>query len=116
MLTKTEIDNKRANIRGKSAIICDYIYLSLPIILLTCLLTIFVYILLTICPQLTTKQTGYLLSLSLLILGLIGLCFENTSLFQQQVFKLLVWAGIFILLLTFIFCISIDILKETKSR
>lgn len=116
MPTKAEIDNKRDNIRGKSGIICDYFYLSLPIVLLICFLTILVYTLLTICPQFTTKQAGYLLASSLLILGLIGLCFDNTSLFQQQAFKLLVWAGISILLLTFFFCITIDILKEIKSK
>lgn len=116
MSTKAEIDQKRENIRGISGIICDYIYLSLPIILLICLLIIIIYNFLIIHPQFTTKYVGYLLGSSLLILGLIGLCFGNTSLFQQQAFKLLVWSGISILILTFCFCITIDILKEIKLK
>ena len=116
MLTKDEIDNKRAIIRGKSGIVCDYIYLYFPIFLFICLLIILIYNLLIISPKFTTRQAGYLLASSLFILGLIGLCVDNTNLFQQQAFKLLVYSGVIVFILTLCYSITIDIIMIIKDK
>ena len=73
------VGNKTEKIRDKYGYICDYIYCFLPIILVFCLLVLIVIGLCNICSQICTRQTGYLLASSLLILGLLGLWLDNTS-------------------------------------
>ena len=110
MTTQESSDSKWAKIKENLPIICKFIYFILPIILLICLSYLLYYKLPQIYSQLCTKQTGYLVSSTLISLGLLGLWLENLTLFQQQAFKLLVWSGVFILILTFCFSITIDIL------
>ncbi|MFA4902013.1 MAG: hypothetical protein WC600_04630 [Desulfobaccales bacterium] len=82
-----------------------------PTILIVCFVVI-IYVMPIFNIQLDTKMTGYLLASLLLILGLFGLWLDNVSLFQQQVFKLIVWTGVFLLILTFCFSIAIDIIEK----
>jgi hypothetical protein len=116
MTTQEESDSKWDKIKGNMPIICKLIYFILPIILLTCFLFLIYYKLPQIYSQLCTKQTGYLVSSTLIIYGLLGLWLDNTSLFQRQAFKLLIWVGIFMLILTFCFSITIDILDKIKDK
>ena len=112
MSKEDNIDDKRNKIRDKYAIICDYIYYFLPI-----LLTIsFVVLIIIVLSNLCTKQMGYLLASWFLVLGLLGLCLGNASLYQQQSFKLLIWVGIFLFIFTIAFSITVDILRVYKSN
>jgi len=116
MSKEDEVDDKRKNIRDKFGIICDYIYCFLPILLAISLVVLIVIALYNFMSHLCTKQTGYLLASCLLIFGLLGLWLDNTSFYQQQSFKLLIWVGIIILVFTLAFSIALDILRLYKSN
>ena len=111
MSKEDNIDDKRKKIRDKYAIICDYIYYFLPFLLGIS----FVVFIVIVSSNLCTKQMGYLLASWLLILGLLGLCLGDASLYQQQSFKLLIWVGIFLFIFTLAFSITVDILRVYKS-
>jgi hypothetical protein len=52
----------------------------------------------------------------MLTLGLLGLSLDNTNLFQQEAFKLLVWSGVIVFILTFCFSITMDIIMVMKDK
>lgn len=109
-------DTIRKNIKGIAGIIIEIAYYILAIILLV-YFGIFLFSKFPIIyAPLCTVQVGYLLASFLLILGLLGLWLENASLFQQQAFKLLVWSGILVFILTFGFSIAMDIIKIIKDK
>ncbi|MDO9531115.1 MAG: hypothetical protein Q7O12_03160 [Deltaproteobacteria bacterium] len=102
-------------VEGVAEIIWSIIYYIFPIIILSGFVIIIFNINPKISFQICSVQTGYILAISLLTFGMLGLWFENASLFQQQAFKLLVWAGVLLLILTFCFSMAIDILALAKK-
>lgn len=116
MTTQESSNSKWIKIKDKLPPIHTIILVVLAIILLVSLLFLIFYKSPKIYSLLFTKQVGYLLASLMLTLGLLGLSFDNTNLFQQEAFKLLVWSGVFIFILTFCFSITMDIIMVIKDK
>lgn len=117
MSDENSVKNSNSKIKIVLARLFDFMYNNLPIIIFCIVVCILCLIWsLVLGWQAPTKQAGYFFATSFLFLGLIGLWIENTSLFQQQVFKILVYSGIAIYILTFSFSIAIDIINQLKTK